>query len=238
MPEPVTSKVEQEEPGKVGTQVRMWSGQEIAEFYRGFVQQYDDDISSNCADYPAPFLIGRWVLEQWQSQQQQQLSKVDKIRVLDLGCGTGQSGVPFIQQSSVECEVVGVDATPEMLNRASQRGYHQVIVHDLEERPYPSQLKMSSFNVVLCVGVMDFIKEPVNFLNYCKQFLTSGGLVGLTLPERHQHSDLSSFSEDEMRQLLIDQAGFSRIIRHDRFMGYRDSVTGNIQYYHGWLCEV
>ena len=148
-----------------------------------------------------------------------------------------------------------------MLDRAKERTlFKQLLVHDLESFPYPADITPGSFDVVVCVGVMDFIQRPREFVTYINQFMrphqsllfeagsddkrqqntktfTSTlpmSVLGITLPERHTHSDLSSFSRSEMERLLRD-AGFY-IERHERFTGYQDSKSGLVQYYHGWLC--
>ena len=166
-----------------------------------------------------------------------------------------------------------------MLDRARSRKFSQLLTHNLESYPYPhadSLLMPGSFDVVVCVGVMDFISNPRAFLQHARSFLKKsspevlsaapslpthpvaadfvhgdGGVsngaprgaiatllptavLGVTMPEWHSHSDLSSFSRLEMEDLLRD-CGFL-VERHERFMGYHDSKSGLIQYYHGWLC--
>jgi hypothetical protein len=153
-----------------------------------------------------------------------------------------------------------------MLEKAQERGFDQLVLHDLERYPYPEQdsfLHLHSFDAIVCVGVMDFIQNPRQFLLHTRQYMKMNrdrhsqyhqpyyaspvaveskarsssdhrSVFGLTLPERHPHSDLSSFSRSEMEQLLRE-CGFW-VERHERFMGYTDSQSGNIQYYHGWLC--
>lgn len=118
-----------------------------------------------------------------------------------------------------------------MLEKAKLRPFVNLIQHNLEDFPYPLQHK---FNVVVCIGVMDFIERPREFLTYIKQsLLNPGGLLGISIPERHAFSDLSSFSRTEMDRLILE-GGFS-IERHERVNGYTDSQSGNRQFYHVFL---
>lgn len=137
-----------------------------------------------------------------------------------------------------------------MLDKARSRGFKHLITHNLETRPYPHSqdiLAKSSFHCVVCVGVMDFIREPRAFLIHARSMMIQNyqsedghtlinSCIGLTLPEKHQHSDLSSFDRKQMEKLL-KACGFS-VERHERFMGYQDSQSGLVQFYHGWLCTL
>lgn len=143
-----------------------------------------------------------------------------------------------------------------MLEKARKRAYDELLVHNLESYPFDEQtIPPASFSVIVCVGVMDFIVGPRAFLKYIRGLLKpsvvppldpSGAettsepqpqaVLGITLPERHSYSDLSSFTRMEMEQLLRSSGYW--IERHERFIGYRDSQTGRVQYYHGWLCTL
>jgi len=66
--------------------------------------------------------------------------------VCDLGCGTGLSGLAF--QDKIHGTLIGIDLSPEMLQRAQQRGcYTQLFEGDIETtllslvRPHPQEPK-------------------------------------------------------------------------------------------------
>ena len=59
-----------------------WSVEETVEFYKSYADRYDQEISE--ASYPAPFLISSWIIEQLLK------TKTGNLRILDVGCGTGQ----------------------------------------------------------------------------------------------------------------------------------------------------
>jgi hypothetical protein len=124
-----------------------------------------------------------------------------------------------------------------MLEKAKARGYSETVMHDLEKYPYPEGIGRNHFHAIVCVGVMDFIKHPFEFLDFNRKFLIgSGGIVGITLPEHHQWSDLSSFTDHDMSR-LFERLGW-KILKKQRFLGYIDSVSGRQQYYYGFLLEL
>lgn len=113
----------------IGKQVGMWNQQKICSFYRDYARQYETEVCDSPGLYPAPFLLGNWCMD-WFLQQQQQLaasgseaSTPAALRVLDLGCGTGQSCQQFLQWNQENqqqksklgnFELIGVDTTPEV----------------------------------------------------------------------------------------------------------------------------
>jgi SAM-dependent methyltransferase len=86
-----------------------WSIEEINNYYAEYAKEYDDDIHPDT--YPAPFLISTWVVEELLDL----LASRDKLKILDIGVGTGQSSKLFFShQKSRQFDVFGVDATPEV----------------------------------------------------------------------------------------------------------------------------
>lgn len=64
-----------------------WSVDEVTNFYSSYAKSYDDQIQTD--SYPAPSVIGSWVLDHL-SKLSQNSDPSEALRVLDLGCGTGQ----------------------------------------------------------------------------------------------------------------------------------------------------
>lgn len=178
-------------------------------------------------------------------------SNDQKIRVLDLGCGTGQSCVMFFDHpESQKFEVIGVDATKEMLSHASQRPFHSLHCLDIES---PLPFPLHSFDIILMIGVSDFIRNPPNLLRSIKNMLSPRGIFGITLPESHppSHSTVTNsqpqkkiddetptnaYTRSEMESLLRS-SGFW-VERHEKVLGYKDSKSGEITWYHCFLCSV
>ncbi|KAI9011376.1 S-adenosyl-L-methionine-dependent methyltransferase [Gaertneriomyces semiglobifer] len=106
-----------------------WSISQITDFYASYSKQYDEGIQRDT--YPAPFIISCWVLEFLKSHRN--LVDGKNVSVLDLGCGTGQSSKVFLtSQYKEHFDVYGVDATPEMLEKAKQYPFTQLLCQDIE----------------------------------------------------------------------------------------------------------
>lgn len=102
------------ESNSFGKQISMWNQEEIAEYYGRYASKYDKEIDEDQSMYPGPFVIGRWVVE-WLLEH----SAEKQQSILDLGCGTGQSGMAFLRhQRAEDCPfeyvLYGLDTTPEV----------------------------------------------------------------------------------------------------------------------------
>lgn len=110
-----------------GHQKSMWNQEEIANFYAEFSQNYDQDIENDQSCYPSPFRIGTWAVEWLKNRRIHNHSTLslnshqktrEIVNILDLGCGTGQSGVMFVEHGrsdpSFQYTLTGVDTTPEV----------------------------------------------------------------------------------------------------------------------------
>ena len=98
-------------------------------------------------------------------------------RVLDLACGTGNGALVAARR---ECNVVGVDYAPSLIERARKRADAEGLavdfrIGDVQELPFPDE----SFDVVVSLfGVMfapDQNKAASELLRVCKP----GGKIGL-----------------------------------------------------------
>jgi SAM-dependent methyltransferase len=202
----------------------MWSVQNVKDYYSKYAADYENDLDPE--NYPAPFLIGRWAVEHSRNWS-------GPVSVLDLGCGTGVryvsnayvSSLSFLSLSNFE--VVGVDATQEMLDRAARYPFKKLLCMDIEALDISQQ-----FDIIVCVGVLDFISQPREFLTNVAQLLKPDprSRVGLTFPEG---GDMHSYTSLQIQQLLTS-AGFT-IEKHEKFFGYTDSASNDSVYYHGYL---
>jgi ubiquinone/menaquinone biosynthesis C-methylase UbiE len=87
-------------------------------------------------------------------------------RVLDVGCGSGDM-VRLLRDTA--SEVWGVDASPEMLAQA-----HPLLDHAVTS--YAEDLLLRrQFDLVLCCGVLDFVKDPAAVLRGIARHLAPSG---------------------------------------------------------------
>ncbi|KAJ3156426.1 hypothetical protein HDU89_004208 [Geranomyces variabilis] len=223
-----------------------WSIDQVTKFYGEYATQYDDEIRDPNS-YPAPFVIASMVLAHL--AQNKENSDVDAdgdsgappLRVLDLGCGTGQSSKLFFPQPlSRAIDVYGVDATPEMLEKAKKYPFRSLICQDIES-PLPFLSSTNNhFDAVICVGVIDFISNPAALLTTVRNALTpsshggGGACFGLTIP---QSGELNAYGSDDAVRALVEAAGFV-VLKHELIFGYEDSETKEVVHYHGLLLGV
>lgn len=85
-------------------------------------------------------------------------------RVLDIGCGSGHYEVEYAKRGAAE--VVGIDFAPQMLELARDLTTREGVADrcsfvqgDFTEYPFERR-----FDVVLAIGVFDYVAEPLPFL--------------------------------------------------------------------------
>ncbi len=102
----------------------------------------------------------------------------DVARVLDAGCGTGAAGEALAALGFRD--VVGLDLSPEMLERARAKGvYRETRVADLglPVDAYPE----STFDAAVLVGVFSYGQAPAETLDEIVRLVRPGGVVALTM---------------------------------------------------------
>lgn len=178
----------------------------LSEEFDAFSPVYDD-ITVNELQYDAHIKIPEEMLS---------LKKLESATVLDLGCGTGLSSLPFIRQGY---QVHGVDLSAGMLEQAKKHPFASLTCSDLET----DELNFDQrFDYICCLGVMEFIKESESFIKKCNSLLKDGGIMGITFPLNiYSEAELTlySYTPDEALNLL-QRCGF-RVEEMMLFTGYQ-----------------
>jgi len=144
-----------------------------------------------------------------------------RLRVADLGCGTGRLSLEIASWADW---VVGVDRDADALKRARRRSKHRGVANvrwrdgDLEHLP----LADASVDVALLSQVLHCLEDPAAALSEARRILAPGGRVLVLDLRRHDetwvrgrlgHAHLG-FAPSELRKLLRD-AGFEHVrVRH------------------------
>lgn len=104
------------------------------------------------------------------------LPQLDGWNVLDLGCGTGRW--LHLLRDGRASNLVGIDLSPEMLNRAKQKLGESatLICTDYADAPIPE----ASVDLVFCNFVLSYIDDPIRFLQFVRKVLKPGGLFFLS----------------------------------------------------------
>lgn len=98
-------------------------------------------------------------------------------KVLDIGIGTGLSTVRFADHADY---IIGIDGSQEMLDICAERAFaRQLIKFDLTSGNLP-ELKLK-FDVIICLGVYEFVARPTKFLENIVRYLEPGGMFVLAI---------------------------------------------------------
>ena len=98
--------------------------------------------------------------------------------VLDIGCGTGAVGAALLRTG---CSVVGVDSDKTKADIAGEAGL-EVVVADIEAEDGLDTLKGRQVHVVLCLDVLEHLREPGPVLHRVSEFLLPTGVVIVSIP--------------------------------------------------------
>ncbi len=98
-------------------------------------------------------------------------------RVLDIGCATGYIARELRKKS---CMVIGVEKDPAA-TKVARRYCKNVIKGDLE-CPQLLPIPKHSFDVVLCLDVLEHLINRQELLQFIGDWLTAGGRLILSTP--------------------------------------------------------
>ena len=103
------------------------------------------------------------------------------LRVLDLGCGAGKLGQALAERGHW---VVGADLSEAMLRRAlpARGGRNREAVSFLRADAELLPFRNNSFDVVCCLGLLEYLEHDRLILQQIDSLLRPGGLLVLTLP--------------------------------------------------------
>ncbi len=110
-------------------------------------------------------------------------------RVLDVGTGTG---IAVAAARGSGCEVIGLDASPEMLAVARRDlPDHQFVEADFSAMPFEG----ASFDVVLSVHALLFAEDQVAALREWRRVARPGGRLSLSVPGPSERTPWSIYGE-------------------------------------------
>lgn len=102
---------------------------------------------------------------------------LEEYSVLDVGCGSGRNAIPFALAGAKR--VVGIDFAPNMISLA-RHAADQAGVGDRCEFLVGDFLKatlLEPFDVVVALGVFDYIADPVPFLRRMRELSRSKVII-------------------------------------------------------------
>jgi SAM-dependent methyltransferase len=127
------------------------------------------------------------------------LPPVAGLRVLDAGCGGGRTSAWLVEQGA---EVVGIDASEEMLTIARDRLPSATFVHgDLAE---PLPFADGSFDVIVSSLVMHYLRDWTAALRELRRVLRPDGAFALSTHHPAMDAELAGSGDYFATELLRD----------------------------------
>ncbi|WP_457742659.1 class I SAM-dependent methyltransferase [Thermococcus sp.] len=129
------------------------------EYFDRIANRYDDWYRTKTGQYVDS--IEKWLVFS--------MLKSKSGKALDIGCGTGNYTLELERRGF---EVIGLDASGEMLKIARSKGLN-CVRGNAYSLPFPDD----SFDLVLSVAMFEFIREPERVLREVYRVLKPGGEV-------------------------------------------------------------
>ncbi len=183
----------------------------MVDFYEKWADDYDRQMVDTL-NYLSPNLIANQLIRFLDDK---------KIRILDIGCGTGLTSVLLHQQGYVQID--GLDFSADMLRVAGQRKiYDRLIQTDLNQ---PLEIEDNLYRAAISSGTFTHGHVGPEPLDEIFRILKPGGLLACTI-----HLDLWQTRGFEAKfENLIDSGAISCLYREkDRF--YEGGEP------EGWFC--
>ena len=141
---------------------------EIKSIYQKWADTYDTDNDDSLGTVSQPNCVA--LLSQYQKDK--------SGLILDVGCGTGQVGKYLTSAGFHHFD--GTDISPDMLEKAKNRGYRDLFVSNLNDiLPVTDQ----SYDVCLCVGVFTHGHVTADGLDELIRITKQGGFLCFTVNE-------------------------------------------------------
>jgi SAM-dependent methyltransferase len=156
------------------------------------------------------------------------------VRVLEVGCGTGFFSEIF---SAAGCDLTAIDISPELLERARQRGPLNVRfeVQDIERLPYPD----GSFDAAVGVRVLHHLDLEVAF-SEIGRVLRSGGRISFCEPNMLNPQIMIQKNVPYIKRMMGDTPDETAFIRWPlrRFLerrGFHQIQIEPFDFLHPWV---
>jgi len=129
------------------------------------------------------------------------LEKKEKLKLLDLGCGTGRFLQLAQKQGFQNKNIIGYDYSTGQLNITKSKGF-QTQIGDLINLPFLN----SSFDVILCIAAHHHLLEKesqIKALKEMKRVLKPNGKI--LLSNWHPSKDFSITQEEKRKFVYLDK---------------------------------
>ena len=151
-----------------GNTVERAPDQFVRNFFDRFAPEFDARLVGDL-DYRTPQAMAEF-LQPW-------LAAREGLRVADLGCGTGLSGI-FVRSKAAF--LAGMDLSAKMLDEARKRAIYDELT-EAEILDYLDRRPTQAFDLVLAVDVFVYVGELEPIVRACARALISGGVLAFSV---------------------------------------------------------
>ena len=176
---------------------RLETQEETLAHYEAWADTYDEEITEN--NYAQPSRCASALA---------QFSTIDEINVLDIGCGSGLSGLALNDFGFKNID--GCDFSPSMLEKAkSTNVYQKLFLADINEE---LDIEEETYDAVCAVGVLAFAHVRTEALRKMLRVVKSKGLLVIGLNEHYWEGGsvgekIRELSEGDEAELLFEEYG-------------------------------
>ncbi len=147
--------------------------QYIQQLFDSYAEHYDQHVTKDL-NYQTPTLIQQKLAKLYASD------KLAKLRILDLGCGTGLAGIVLKPYAA---KLVGVDLSSKMLTLAKAHHiYDQLIKDDLVNAMKASDDK---YDLIVAADVLIYFGDLLPILQTIHAILAKPGIIIFTVEAYH-----------------------------------------------------
>jgi len=118
------------------------------------------------------------------------------MNVVELACGTGLNGIRY---QYLDLNLVGVDVSAKMLEKASKSCGYLAVQADMGRTPF----KDSSFDASLCTTALEHFPDIRPYLLEMKRIVKPNGIIAFTVAHS-QIRGLNRVPRKELVQILAD----------------------------------
>jgi|TARA_B100000959_G_C14701960_1_gene509169 predicted TPR repeat methyltransferase len=165
--------------------------------YEAWAETYDQELSEN--DYAQP--------QRCASALASHIDERD-IRILDIGCGTGLSGVALKNLGFRNIE--GCDFSSLMIEKAKDTNVYQGLFEaDINKK---LEIETETYDAAVAVGVLSFAHVRTDALREMLRIIKTGGLLVIGLNEKYWSHDkvgekLEKLSQEQVLEVLSQEYG-------------------------------
>lgn len=127
--------------------------------------------------YKSKNLFVKWLFNKRLEVASSYITKINPNKVLDLGCGDG-TFIKKIKKKFPEIEVCGVDPNPNVIilnNIFKEKIFRRGNIFSLS-------LHKNNFDVIVCLDVLEHIKDLFKGIEYIKGFIKKNGYLIISEP--------------------------------------------------------